>query len=251
MNEFQSIYRLVHPKKYIFILCVQIFLRSKYPINVFDFEMLFTGDTHRRPTIDHCTKSISPAWPKTAGKSTILNHLCQLNSLSTVASLWQKHHVSRQYSAVIYARPDVLYNCPLPVERLSNLQQDTVYMPSHSLGHGVNDRFAMLTPAMAAVYATRLSDTYKRCQQVRARSVHSEYYLAMFITDRHFKVEYLENFYFYRARIGNKLQISDVMAQQGCDRTALDKKYWNKYRGEDPRQPWRAKRYKERLNAHL
>jgi hypothetical protein len=50
------------------------------------------------------------------------NLLCQLNSISEVNELWKAAHHFTPYHAVIFARPDVVFNCKFPVQFLINLQ---------------------------------------------------------------------------------------------------------------------------------
>lgn len=56
--------------------------------------------------------------------TSVRNLMCQLNSLATVTALWRE--TKREYDAVLYLRPDVLYNCPFPVERLDSLEDNKV-----------------------------------------------------------------------------------------------------------------------------
>jgi hypothetical protein len=81
------------------------------------------------------------------------NLFCQLNSLAAVTSMWRE--TRRNYDAVLYLRPDVLFNCRLPVEQLDVLAGDTVYVPDFHHWHGWNDRFAMAAPAAAALWGDR------------------------------------------------------------------------------------------------
>lgn len=52
----------------------------------------------------------------------LVNLMCQLNSLNEVSHLWRRHHATRRYAAVIYARPDVLYNCPYDTRLVDNIE---------------------------------------------------------------------------------------------------------------------------------
>lgn len=54
--------------------------------------------------------------------SIMQNLLCQLNSIREVNELWKAAHAHAPYEAVIFARPDVLFNCPFPVQFLTDLQ---------------------------------------------------------------------------------------------------------------------------------
>ena len=79
--------------------------------------------------------------------------MCQLNSISVVTDLWRS--AETRYDAVVYLRPDVLYNCPFPVKTLENLEDDTVYVPDFHEWSGVNDRFAMGKPHAVVHWGNR------------------------------------------------------------------------------------------------
>ena len=61
-------------------------------------------------------------WPNDPNFNNMKNLLCQLNSVHHVSNIWQRHHEKRNYYAVIYARPDVLFDCNFPVHYLENLK---------------------------------------------------------------------------------------------------------------------------------
>lgn len=52
----------------------------------------------------------------------MVNLFCQLNSLNRVSRLWRSRRGIKDYKAVLYTRPDVIYNCKFPVVHLNNLQ---------------------------------------------------------------------------------------------------------------------------------
>lgn len=58
-------------------------------------------------------------------RSNVRNMLAQLNSVYEVGKLWEKHHPTRQYTAVLFARPDVRFACPFPTSILDNIQVRT------------------------------------------------------------------------------------------------------------------------------
>lgn len=71
--------------------------------------------------IERCTAT-GNGWPTGKNFQTTYNLLCQLNSVYEVSRLWQKQHALTPYHAVIYARPDVIYNCRFPVHFLDHIQ---------------------------------------------------------------------------------------------------------------------------------
>jgi hypothetical protein len=95
--------------------------------------------------------------------SSIRNLFCQLNSLQTVTSMWRGS--GRSYEAVVYLRPDMLYNCPLPAERIKRLEENTIYLANFHHWRGYNDRFAMGTPHVAGTWGDRYDDTLSACMQ--------------------------------------------------------------------------------------
>jgi hypothetical protein len=81
------------------------------------------------------------------------NLLCQLNSIQQVTSMWRGSE--REYDAVFYLRPDMLYNCPFPVHVLDNLRSDAVYIADFHHWHGYNDRFALGRPEAVGLWGER------------------------------------------------------------------------------------------------
>lgn len=84
--------------------------------------------------------------------------------------MWRAQRAN--YDAVLYLRPDVLYNCPLPVDAIRNLKQNTLYIPDFHHFKGYNDRFVLGSPMAAANWGDRLHFTLATCMQqpVRSRS---------------------------------------------------------------------------------
>lgn len=80
--------------------------------------------------IEGCRRSgrpLDPGWSiaQDPDGQNLTNFFCQLGSISRVARLWQREHTVKRYKAVIYARPDVLYTCPFPVEKIHYIQVPT------------------------------------------------------------------------------------------------------------------------------
>lgn len=89
----------------------------------------------------------------------IYNLLCQLNSLQEVTSMWRSS--GHEYHAVMYMRPDILYNCPFPTSALDNLEAGTVHIADFHHWNGFNDRFAMGQPGTVALWGDRCGPTHK------------------------------------------------------------------------------------------
>ena len=81
------------------------------------------------------------------------NLLCQLNSIQQVTAMWRGSET--KYDAVFYLRPDMLYNCPFPVQLLDNLRSDAVYIADFHHWHGYNDRFAFGRPETVGLWGQR------------------------------------------------------------------------------------------------
>lgn len=87
-----------------------------------------------RPELERCRHSGRPeghtGWEESSDPegANWTNMACQLHSQSRVSRLWQAEHAVKNYSSVIYARPDVLYNCYFPVEHLLDIQVHCPYV---------------------------------------------------------------------------------------------------------------------------
>lgn len=100
--------------------------------------------------------------------ATITNLFYQLNSIRIVTQMWRTSRTP--YDAVLYLRPDLLYNCPLPVHLLGSLAPDTWYVVNNHHFAGVNDRFLMARPAEAELWGNRLYFTLVTCTRSQVRS---------------------------------------------------------------------------------
>lgn len=87
------------------------------------------------------------------GFQSLNNLLCQLNSLQEVTSMWKSS--GHDYHAVLYLRPDILYNCPFPTVALDSLETGSVYIADFHHWHGYNDRFAMGRPDTVGLWGDR------------------------------------------------------------------------------------------------
>lgn len=201
----------------------------------------------RREELDKC-KQAGHGWEGDQKFESLSNHLNQLRSLSEVAYLWRGAHAERNYTAVIYARPDVLFNCPFPVEHLLNIkvtlfynpvlylssslgyvapnrsfhvitvsprvQPNTMYVPNNSHYKGVNDRFAMAAPDVARRLGNRLFYTLALCTSF---PVNSELYLKKLIHYLRFALVKMDHFEFFRIRASGTIAAADLITMRGCN----------------------------------
>ena len=63
------------------------------------------------------------AWPlfEKSDFTIVDNLFCQLNSIAEVNELWYEAHQKTPFHAVMFARPDVLFNCPFDASYLDTL----------------------------------------------------------------------------------------------------------------------------------
>jgi hypothetical protein len=117
------------------------------------------------------------AWSN--GFISLRNALRQYHSINGAYALMDAHvhaeHAGRPYEMVIASRMDMLYLDDLLLQKPG---AHDIYLPDfHEFG-GVNDRFAVGGPAAMRAYCTaRLDWTVAFCAE-RARSMHSESFLA-------------------------------------------------------------------------
>lgn len=135
--------------------------------------------------------------------TSVRNLMCQLNSLSAITRMWRA--AEKDYHAVIYLRPDVLYNCPLPTNHLDELQDNTLYIADFHHWHGYNDRFAMGTPATAALWGDRLQYVLATCTM---QQIHAEMTVARVLAHHHVRVQLIP-FNFFRVRANGLLSEKD------------------------------------------
>ncbi len=94
----------------------------------------------------------SRAWTAT---DPLLGYLRQLRSIHQADQLrraWSARH-GISFDWVLRLRFDNLY--VTPIEPLEQLSQDVLYLPAHDNWGGLNDRFAIASPELMAIYANR------------------------------------------------------------------------------------------------
>jgi len=139
--------------------------------------------------------------------------LRQLYSLETVTRLWEKSpSTGDRYQAVVYVRPDLLFESPLPVaDTLDVIDEEhskrilrprTVFSPNFDVFGGMNDRFALGTPDVMSVYGYRKNDIDRFMGENPTKHLHAESYLAWVMKDSLIRCETLDfSFKRIRARI--------------------------------------------------
>lgn len=91
-------------------------------------------------------------------------------------------------------------------------------IPDHSHYQGLNDRFALATPAVAYDYGQRLTFTLNNCAE---RPIHAEKYAKWWAETRGFKVVKMPKFDFFRIRGNGVVAAGDAVAVRGCNMTEL------------------------------
>jgi hypothetical protein len=115
----------------------------------------------------HSYRSRGDAWfGQGSPWQTFENHIRSLYSLNRVTQLWKEG----SYDYVVYLRPDVMYLNPLDPRWFQEK-----YLIMTDFGKcPVNDRFALGTPSMAAVFGERFTGALEFS---RSHSLHSEIFL--------------------------------------------------------------------------
>lgn len=126
------------------------------------------------------------------------NLLCQLNSLQIVTKMWDP----KNYSCVMYLRPDLYYHEPIYIGHINNILQNPtsnmIYIPKWlwcTIPHqppynqkGVNDRFAYGTATAMKIYGNRFKHILTYCETHNCM-LHSEYFLTKIFQEYSVQVE--------------------------------------------------------------
>lgn len=135
------------------------------------------------PNLFHLIQKQGDAWNDNF--MSVRNLLCQLNSLKLVTSLWQNE--SHQFDAVLYVRPDLLYNGGFCVEKHLHelLSTNTSIMtPNYHTCGGFNDRIALGTPDTMQLYGNRIHFLLEYLKENHHSSLHSETFLKYVVTQK-------------------------------------------------------------------
>lgn len=108
---------------------------------------------------------------------------------------------------------------PTDVRRVL-VQKDTLYVPNFHTSGGLNDRFQLSTPEVAAHLGDRLFLTIGTCG---GRPVHAERYMAAFATAHNITTETLKQFPFFRIRADGRVPKNDLLGlPPPCDTSELN-----------------------------
>jgi hypothetical protein len=143
-------------------------------------------------------------WPEDPSYTTLDNHIRALWSLKQVTSLWLPKE--KEYSCIVYLRPDVKFKRVIKPEWVQNLNAYTVRIPNFHLVDGCNDRFAIGSPSTMRIYGNRFHNAlqYSYCNQL-----HSERFLAYELKQNRIQIEYIL-FPFIRIRANGQPCYSDI-----------------------------------------
>jgi hypothetical protein len=118
-------------------------------------------------------RALGNPWPDDPSYTTLDNHIRALWSLKQVTSLWLSKE--KEYSCIVYLRPDVKFKKPINPEWVLNVNSSSVRIPNFHLVDGCNDRFAIGSPECMRIYGNRFDNAlqYSYCNLL-----HSERFLA-------------------------------------------------------------------------
>jgi hypothetical protein len=137
--------------------------------------------------------------------TTLDNHILYLWSLKQLTKMWVEVDAKRQYSHIIYCRPDVLYQVPLDISWFS-FTSKKICIPNFALCGNVTDRFALGRPEQMRLYGNRFDDALAYS---RKHPLASEEYLIATMRKHKIKYEHV-NFFFIRLRANGKKDAMDV-----------------------------------------
>jgi len=141
--------------------------RQTYPESRYQFTSAESYQSACRKVIQGCRR-LGDAWGNKF--RSYQNHMAQLGSLHMVTQMWGASNVA--YDGVMYVRPDILFNCPLPGQMFASFHSNTLYAPRAGSQPGyINDRFGFGSPEVMRLWGNRLDFTARSCRQ---RDVHAE-----------------------------------------------------------------------------
>jgi len=133
--------------------------------------------------------------------TTLDNHILYLWSLKQLTNMVK----DKNYSHIIFCRPDVLYQVPLDISWFS-FTSNKICIPNFGLCGDVNDRFAIGRPEQMIPYGNRFDDALAYSKK---KPLASEAYLID--TMRKHRIQYQHvNFYFVRVRATGEKNGMDI-----------------------------------------
>jgi len=145
------------------------------------------------------------------------NFMCQLNSLYQVTKILL---ADGNFSAVVYARPDVFYFTAIDAQQVLGARQNTIYVPPFHNWDGTNDRFAFGQLNVMQLYGTRFRDIHQYC---KTNPAHAERFLRWYLLQENIAIRRTPML-FGRVRVPNVLWERPVwlMDHIGGEATALE-----------------------------
>jgi hypothetical protein len=136
--------------------------------------------------------------------ATLDNHIRALWSLKQVTALWETS--AKEYSTIVYLRPDVRFIKPLDTTWLVCKDTYSIRIPNFHLIDKCNDRFAIGTPCTMDLYGKRFDTAYTFSLQAQ---LHSERFLAHILKIHYIQIEYIP-FKFIRIRANGAPNEGDI-----------------------------------------
>lgn len=135
--------------------------------------------------------------------TTLDNHILYLWSLKQLTGMVK----DKNYSHIIFCRPDVLYQVPLDISWFSfTSETKKICIPNFGLCGDVNDRFALGRPEQMIPYGNRFDDALAYSKK---KPLASEAYLIDTMRKHRIQYEHV-NFYFVRVRATGEKNGMDI-----------------------------------------
>ncbi len=124
------------------------------------------------------------------------NHLCALESQKRVTNMCLS--ANKNYTHIMFLRPDVRVQSPLPVESIFSTKFDpkAIYIPNYDHYEGYNDRFAVVHAQNVLWYSHRI-DFAPRYRREHGRIISEKY--VKFVVDSFYSPVFID-FKFIRVR---------------------------------------------------
>ena len=155
--------------------------------------------------------------------TTLDNHVLFLWSQKQLTNMWQE--TKRNYTHIVFCRPDVLYTIPLQVSWFS-FTTNKICIPNFCLYPNVNDRFAIGHPKEMIIYGNRFNEALEYSKK---HPLLSEEFLDATLKRHNIQYKYIK-FYFIRIRANMKKNGDDIQHVKNLTRrNKLSQKVTNKF----------------------